>query len=531
MQPIRLVAGILTVGVWTLLSRVMGFARDILIAAYLGAGPVAEAFVVAFSLPNMFRRFFAEGAFNMAFVPMFSKKLEGGENPEAFARDAFSGLAAVLILVSLVAIPAMPWLVLAMAGGFAADARFDLTVVYGRWAFIYILFISLTALLSGVLNASGRFAAAAAAPVLLNLILVVALVLADAGLIGPIAGLGSEAGAGFEGLDYGAALIAGVVVAGIAQMAVLWVATARAGFRIVPHRPKFTPELKRLAIIAAPAALAGGVVQVNLLIGRQVASFFDGAIVWLSMADRLYQLPLGVVGIAIGVVLLPDLSRRLRAADTAGGRYAFNRATEISLMLTVPAAVALVVIPVPLVSVLFERGAFTAEDTAATAAALAIYGLGLPAFVLQKVLQPLFFAREDTRRPFYYALASMGVNAVLAIGLAPLIGFLAAAIGTTCAAWAMVVLLWRGSRRMGEAATLDARLTRRTLRIGAAALLMGAVIYGGQLLLADLLFGGRERYLALLALIGLGIVSYFGTGRLIGALSLGEIRAAVRRQR
>ena len=163
-QPIRLVAGILTVGVWTLLSRLMGFVRDILIAAYLGSGPVAEAFVVAFSLPNMFRRFFAEGAFNMAFVPMFSKRLEGGENPLAFARDAFSGLAAVLILVTLIAIPAMPWLVLAMASGFAADARFDLTVVYGRWAFIYILFISLAALLSGVLNASGRFAAAAAAP-------------------------------------------------------------------------------------------------------------------------------------------------------------------------------------------------------------------------------------------------------------------------------------------------------------------------------------------------------------------------------
>ena len=531
MQPIRLVAGFLTVGVWTLLSRVMGFARDIMIAAYLGAGPVAEAFVVAFSLPNMFRRFFAEGAFNMAFVPMFSKKLEGGEDAEGFARDAFSGLAAVLILVSLIAIPAMPFLVLAMASGFTADARFDLAVVYGRWAFIYILFISLAALLSGVLNASGRFAAAAAAPVLLNLILVLALVLADMGLVGPVAGLGAAAGAGFDGLDYGAALIAGVVVAGIAQLAVLWVAAARAGFRVVPHWPRITPELRRLAIIAAPAALAGGVVQINLLIGRQVASFFDGAIVWLSMADRLYQLPLGVVGIAIGVVLLPDLSRRLRAEDTEGGRYTFNRAAELSLMLTVPAAVALIAIPVPLVSVLFERGAFTAEDTAATAAALAVYGLGLPAFVLQKVLQPLFFAREDTRRPFYYAVASMVVNAVLAIGLAPLIGFIAAAIGTTCAAWAMVFLLWRGSRDMGEAAQIDARLTRRVLRIVGAAFLMGAIIYAGQLLMEDQLFGGRERYLALLALVGLGIVSYFGIGRLIGALSLAEIRAAVRRQR
>jgi putative peptidoglycan lipid II flippase len=531
MQPIRLVAGILTVGVWTLLSRVMGFVRDILIAAYLGSGPVAEAFVVAFSLPNMFRRFFAEGAFNMAFVPMFSKKLEGGEDAERFASDAFSGLSAVLILFSLFAILAMPWLVLAMASGFAGDARFELSVVYGRWAFAYIIFISLAALLSGVLNASGRFAAAAAAPLLLNLILVGALILADRGLIGPIAGIGAEAGAGFDGLPYGAALIGGVVLAGIAQFVFLWAAVARAGFRIRPRLPRMTPELRRLAIIAAPAALAGGVVQINLLIGRQVASFFEGAIVWLNIADRLYQLPLGVVGIAIGVVLLPDLSRRLRADDTAGGRNAFNRAAEISLMLTIPAAVALVAIPTALVSVLFERGAFTAEDTAATAAALAVYGLGLPAFVLQKVLQPLYFARENTRSPFYYALASMVVNAGLAVGLAPIVGFLAAAIGTTLAAWAMVFLLWRGSRGMGAAAELDDRLKRRVMRILGAALLMGAIIYGAQLLLQPVLYGGRERYLGLLALVSIGAVSYFGIGRMIGALSLAEIRAAVRRQR
>jgi len=515
MTPIRLVAGVLTVGVWTLLSRIAGFVRDILIAGFLGAGPVAEAFFVAFALPNMFRRFFAEGAFNTAFVPMFSKKLEAGDDPDGFASDALSALGGILLIVTLFALVAMPWLVIAMASGFLGDARFDLAVDYGRDVFVYILFISLTALLSGVLNAAGHFAAAAAAPIVLNLVLVAALLLTHARGDGAIA--------------IGQTLVWGVVLAGVLQLAVVWVAVRRAGFRVRIRRPRLTPELKRLAIIAAPAALAGGVVQINLLVGRQVASFFEGAIVWLNMADRLYQLPLGMVGIAVSVVLLPDLSRRLQAGDLAGGRASFNRATEISLVLTVPAAVALVVIPLPLVSVLFERGAFTPEDTAATAAALAIYGLGLPAFVLQKTLQPLYFAREDTRSPFRYALAAMIINAVVAIGLAPVIGYLAAAVGTTAAAWVMVWLLWRGSRGMGEAARLDDRLLRRGPRIAGAAVLMGAVIYAAQLGLSPFLYADAQRYLALAALVLAGMFSYAVIGRLAGAFSLSDIRAALRR--
>ncbi len=512
MKPIRLIAGFLTVGLWTLLSRVFGFIRDIFIAATLGAGPVAEVFLIAFALPNMFRRFFAEGAFNMAFVPMFSKKLESGEDPGGFARDAFAGLATILIALTVIALFAMPWLVVAMASGFLGDARFDLAVDYGRIAFPYILFISLAALLSGVLNATGRFVAAAAAPVILNVMLVGAMGLAIR-----------------LGWDVGDALIWTVPLAGIAQLAFVWVAAARAGFRLMPRWPRLTPELKRLAIIAAPAALAGGVVQVNLLIGRQVASFFDGAIAWLSYADRLYQLPLGVVGIAIGVVLLPDLSRRLESGDTAGGRDAFNRATEFSLALTVPAAVALAMVPVPLVSVLFERGAFDADDTAATALALMVYGLGLPAFVLQKTLQPLFFARADTKRPFYYALAAMVVNAGVAIGLAPVIGFIAAAIGTTVAGWVMVWLLWWGSRGMGEAARLDARLRGRLWRIVLAALLMGVALWWLAVLIGPFFAAPTLRYAALLGLVLAGIGLYFTLAQMLGAFRMSEVRAALRR--
>jgi len=513
-------AGFFTVGIWTLLSRIMGFVRDIMIAAYLGTGPVAEAFLVAFSLPNLFRRFFAEGAFNMAFVPMFSKKVEGDDDAHRFAQDTFVGLGAILTVLTVVAVIFMPALVTLMASGFLGTERFDLAVYYGRIAFPYILFISLTALLSGVLNATGRFTAAAAAPILLNVVFVLTLILTavTCDCTGP------------DGqTTIGRSLAYAVPVAGIAQLAVVWFAAKRAGYALRIGMPKMTPELKRLAIIAAPAALAGGVVQINLLVGRQVASFFDGAVAWLNYADRLYQLPLGVVGIAIGVVLLPDLSRRLRAGDEAGGRDAFNRASEISLALTIPASVALMVIPLPLVGVLFERGAFTSEDTAATALAVAIYGLGLPAFVLQKTLQPLFFAREDTKRPFYYALMAMVLNAALAIGLSPIIGFAAAAIGMSLTGWAMVLLLVNGARTMGEAAKFDARFKKRLGRIILAALGMGGILFAAAAFMQPLFGVATVRYLALLILVVTGIVSYFGIGHLIGAFKLSEFRRNLRR--
>ncbi len=508
----RLFKGFLTVGGWTMASRVLGFLRDILIAAYLGAGPVAEAFVVAFSLPNMFRRFFAEGAFNMAFIPLFSKKVENGDGALEFARDALSGLTTILIFLTVAAQFAMPWLVLAMASGFADDARFELTVSFARITFPYILFISLAALLSGVLNATGRFAAAAAAPVLLNIVL-----------------SGAMIWAAQTGADVGRALVWGVPLGGIAQLALLWWAAARAGYRLIPRRPRMTPELKRLAIIATPAALAGGVVQVNLLVGRQVASFFEGSIQYLNLADRLYQLPLGVVAIAIGVVLLPELSRRLAAGDDQAGRDAMNRAAEFALLLTLPAAVALIVIPAPLVSVLFQRGRFSAEDAAATALVVAIYGAGLPSFVMQKVLQPLYFARENTRSPFNYALAAMVINAVLAIGLAPVIGYLAAAVATSTAGWAMVWLLWRGARPMGETARFDARFLTRTKRIALAAAGMGLVLFLANLLLAPALQMAGWRYLALAALIATGLISYFTISQMNGAFRLNELRASLKR--
>jgi len=512
MKPIRLMAGIFTVGLWTMLSRVLGVVREIFILAYIGPGPVMDAFVAAFRLPNMFRRFFAEGAFNAAFVPMFSKKVEAGEDATAFATDALNALATVLLGLTALAMIFMPALVWATAGGFAGTDRFDLTVGFGRIVFPYIFFISLAALFSGALNATGHFAAAAAAPVLLNIMVIAAMACA----------------ATFGG-DIVTALIWAIPLAGIAQLALVWVAADRAGVRLRPRLPRFSPEMKRLAVVAIPAALAGGVMQINLLVGQQVASHFDKAVGWLYAADRLYQLPLGVVGIAVGIVLLPDLARRLQAHDDTGARQAFSRAGEIALALTIPAAVALIVIPLPLVSVLFQRGATGPDDAAAIAVAVAIYGLGLPAFVLQKVLQPLFFAREDTRSPFRYALWAMAVNAVLAIGLSQFIGWIAPAIATTVAGWVMVWMLARGSRQFGDVARFDSRFRQRLWRIIAASICMGAVLWGLMLVLGPSLGMAGWRYLALLILVSLGIGSYFAFAQILGALRISEIRATLRR--
>ena len=512
MKPIRLISGFLTVGVWTLASRILGFVRDAIILAYLGTGPAYEAYVVAFRLPNMFRRFFAEGAFNMAFIPIFSKKLEGGEDAEGFAAQAFAGLASILILLTLAAQAVMPWLIYGLASGFAGQEQFDLSVEFARIAFPYILFISLAALLSGVLNALGRFAAAAAAPVLLNVMLVGVMIVAA-----------------LTGGDIARALIWTIPLAGMAQLALVWIAARKAGFHVHFQRPRMTPDMRRLIRVAIPAALAGGVVQVNLLVGQQVASYFERAVGWLYAADRLYQLPLGVVGIAIGVVLLPDLSRRLKARDDEGARNALSRAAEVSLALTIPAAVALVVIPGPLVSVLFQRGATTTADVQAIALAVAIYGLGLPAFVIQKILQPLFFAREDTRRPFNYAVASMVVNAGIAIGLAPITGWISCAIATTFAAWAMVGLLSRGARPFGDVARFDARFHRRIWRIVAASGIMGVCLWGAAWMMEGALHASGLRYAALLALVLIGMVSYFGAGQLIGAFRLAEFKRSFKR--
>jgi len=505
-KPIRLMKGFLTVGFWTLASRILGFAREIIILSLIGPGAALDAFVAAFRLPNMFRRFFAEGAFNAAFVPMFSKKYEAGEDPQAFAQDALNGLALAVLTLIAIAMIFMPGLVWLTAEGFYGDPRFDVTVGYGRIVFPYILFMALAALFSGVLNATGRFAAAAAAPVLLNIFTVCAMTL---GYLH-----------GGEVIHW---LLWSIPVAGVAQLLLVWVSAEKAGVTLRVGRPRWTPDMSHMVKVAVPAALASGVMQINLVVGQLVASRTEGAVSWLFAADRLYQLPLGVVGIAVGIVLLPELSRRLKAKDDSGARDAYSRAGEFALALTIPCAMAFLVIPLSLVSVMYERGATTGADSQAIAWAVAIYGLGLPAFVLQKLLQPVFFAREDTKTPFRYAVIAMIVNAVLSFGLHPVIGWLAPAVAATVAGWTMVLQLWLGTRQFGVVAQFDGQFMHRLPRVIAATVAMGAVLFAVQDWLAGALFADGIRYLALLGMIIIGGITYFAAGHLIGAFNLRKL--------
>jgi putative peptidoglycan lipid II flippase len=516
-----LLKNFVTVGSATASSRVLGFIRDMFIAAALGTGPVAEAFFVAQRLPNLFRRLFAEGAFASAFVPLFAKthEAEGLAESRRFAEESLAALGLALLLVTIVAEIGMVWLTFALAPGFAVDpAKFDLAVLLSRIAFPYLFLISIVSLLSGALNGLGRFAAAAFSPSLLNVILIAALVfIFFTGEIGTVAA--------------GIMLTSAISIGGVIQLAFLYYACHRAGLSLRLRRPRLTPGVKRLLSLGGPSVIAGGIVQINIVVGTIVASLEPGAVSWLYYADRLYQLPLGIVGIAIGVVLLPDLARALRAGRDDLAHHTQNRAIEFAAVLTLPAAVALAVIPGPIIAVLFERGAFTAADTAATAPALAAYAVGLPAFVAIKVFQPAYFAREDTRTPMWYGGISMIVNVVGAFGLYFLFGHVGIAAATSLASWVNIGLLVYTLIRRDQMRP-DAALQRRLPLLALASLLMGVGLYASAMLLSPYIADGRlvTRVGVIAALVAIGLLLFALFCQLTGAVDFRDIVRRLRRR-
>lgn len=512
-------------------SRVFGFVRDVGIANVLGAGMVTDAFFIAFKFPNLFRRLFGEGAMNAAYVPLYSGRLEQGDSGEGesdgaamadgraaargFAGEVAGVLSVFMLGFTVVAMGAMPWIMHAIAPGFADEpAKFALTVELGRIAFPYLLFMTLSALLAGTLNAHGRFAAAAAAPILLNLVLIGVLALIHFGVV-PWPG---------RGLAYGVAL------AGALQFLLLALAAKRAGVLPRVPRPRLTPGVKRLMVLMAPGVIGAGVVQVNVMIGDVLASFLaEGSVSYLYYADRVNQLPLGVVGVAVGVALLPLLSRQLKAGETAAAAESFNRALEISLFLTLPAAAALVAIPHPVVAVLFQRGAFGPAEAEATALALRAFAVGLPAYVLIKTLSPGFFAREDTRTPVLVAACAVVLNIALALALMGPLAHGGIALATALTAWAnagtlALLLVRRGHFRA------DPRLRRTLPRMLAASALMAAALVGGEWLLAGWLAPvGALAVAALAILVAGGAAVYFALAHVTGAADLREIKRLLRR--
>jgi len=515
-----LLGGFATVGGLTLVSRMLGFLRDILVARYLGAGFAADCFFVAFKLPNFFRRLFAEGAFAAAFVPLFSKAL--GREPtapsrqaaKAFAEDTLSVLLAVLLLFTALVEAAMPWAMVALAPGFLDQPeKFALAVELTRVTFPYLLLISMVALFSGILNAVGRFAVPASAPILLNLVLIA-----------------TALGFHDSELMTAKALSVGVSLAGIAQFCWLLLALRRAGFALRLPRPRLTPGVKRLLKIMMPVAVGAGVMQINLVFDIVLASFLpQGSLSWLFYADRLNQLPLGVIGIAVGTVLLPRLSRSLSGGEDAEANHTHNRAVEFALLLTLPAAAALAILPEVLIGTLFEHGAFTASDTAATADALMAFAVGLPAFVLVKVLAPGFFAREDTKTPVRFALTAMAVNVAIALVLIWPLAHVGLALATSLASWLNAGLLLMALLRRGQF-SLDARLRHRLPRIvlasGGMSLALAAGLRWSPITDA---VSTAEEIGGLTLLILIGLASYTFLAHLSGAAHWRDVTAALRR--
>jgi putative peptidoglycan lipid II flippase len=512
-----LLRSVATVGSYTLLSRVFGFIRDILTAALLGAGPVADAFFVAQRLPNLFRSLFAEGAFSAAFVPLFAGTMaeKGKAAARIFAEDALAVLLTALLAFVLLGEIFMPAVMGMIAPGFSDNpGKFDLAVDLARITFPYLLFIALVALQGGVLNSVERFAAAAATPILLNLFLISALLLMHR-----------------FGWHDGRALAWAITAAGFAQFLWLMFSCGRAGLALRLPLPRLTPGVRRTLAIMAPGTIGAGVTQFNLLISTALASTLPGgSVAYLYYADRLNQLPLGVVGIAVGTAILPSLSRQIRLGHLADAVTTQNRGIELALLLTLPAAMALSVLATPILAVLFQRGAFSAADTAATALALAAYAAGLPAFVLVKVLAPAFFARHDTKTPVKVAVVSMVANLCLTLGLMQFLAHVGIALATTAAGWINALTLLGLLIRRGHF-RFDGRARRNLPRVGAAALGMSLVLVVLSIALEGALTGTPLlRVGALAGLIFAGLAAFAALALAFGVADWRGLMGRLRRQ-
>ena len=605
-----------TVSGFTALSRILGFIRDILIGYFLGSSHAADAFFAAFKFPNIFRRIFGEGAFNSAFVPLFSRELTSKGRKEAmhFASQTFSLLAIVLLIITIIAIPLMSWITMVHAPGFNAvktfrgdsnnnevsfDIKikgskaiyfvienggnaeiknitlvnnnndtenlldqsdwlsekgklirkyslskdknftrikgnaliknskegntnlsiyrnhpdtFNLTVTLSKITFIYLLCMALVAHMSGLLNTIKIFGMPAAAPVLLNMTFL-------AGFL--ISSIFWE----FKGDPVKYAHVAAwcVFVAGFLQLGALYFTCFRKGLRIKLCKPKISPQIKRLFILMGPGVLAAGIQQINLLVGSVIASFREGAISYLYYSERVYQLPLGVIGISLGVILLPEVTKRLRNGDQIGAITSMNRGIELAMLLTIPASIALIVIPYPIISTLFQHGVFTAEDANQTALSLAGFAIGIPGYVLVRVLQPGYFARENTKTPMLIAGVTVIVNIVFSIILFDSLGHIGIAIATSIAAWVNVALLLFGLRNFWKP---DARLKSRMPKIFIASIVMGSLLWILHQTIKEMFnhdFWPRLGGVSMLVIFGITI--YFFIAFKLKASSLKELKA------
>ena len=508
----------------TMLSRPLGFLRDLAVSYAMGASATfaADAFNTAFAFPNLFRRIFAEGAFAAAFVPAYSRALEqdGEEKADVLAADAMALLAAMTLALATVFAIAMPWLMFVIAPGFPPD-KYKLAVILTQITIWYLPCMAIYAHLSGVLNARSRFILAAGAPILLNIFTLFAVLPMKT----PVAAAQAAS--------------VGVLIAGVAQAGLLMWGVRRSGANVHWRWPRMTPEIWALVRRAVPGALAASATQVNIFISGILVSHVNGARSWLAAADRLYQLPLGLVGVAIGVALLPRLSRAVHAKDAEEAQSTMDEAVTFSMALTLPAAAALIAIPFFLIDGLYTRGEFTAFDAAQTGRALFFYGFGTPAFVLTQLYSRAFYARQDTASPMRYALISVVVNIVLGVTLVQTIGFQGIAVATAVASWLNLIQMAAALGRRGDylpGKLAWSRLTRTFLAALALGVLLALAAHFRPQIEAPFagfhlgrhLVGAKEIAILLTVTVGAVLYPLFLLG--FGGLKLSEVRSALRRQ-
>lgn len=511
------------IGGMTLVSRLFGFARDMMISRLLGGTALGDAWQIAFQLPNIFRRLFAEGAFSAAFVPLFNRMMAADgerdhQKSERFANETLSVFIPVLLIFSALMMVLMPWAIWLIDDFGAGGRTTDTSIALARICFPYLALISLMTLFGAILNSISRFAAVAFAPVLMNICMIAAM------LTGIAQGLASDP----EAIAF--YLAWSVTIAGVLQMLWLYYHARRAGFRFRIMRPRLTRDVRDLGVLILPAVFGAGIYQIS----RFIDLFFlgrleEGSFVFLALADRLNQLPLGIIGIALGTAILPALSRFIAQDDAGGAQRVQSNAIELGLLLTVPAAVGLYCAAQPLVSAFYYGGKFDLGDVQTTAKVLASLVIGLPAYVMVKVLTPGFFARRDTRTPVYTAGVSLVINIALNMALIPVMGVAGLALAGSISAWINCALLYSVLHRRGHY-TFEADLVGRAARIALSALAMGVVIlwlapYGT----AHYGAGAGARVGSILALVGTGGVVYFGLAWLTGAIDRSKIAMLTRR--
>src|SRR6478672_1281368 len=515
-----------SVGGLTLVSRVLALVRDTLQASYVGASFASDAFFVAFRLPNMFRALFAEGAFSSAFIPMFNRKVGEADDVSAgirFAEQTLAILFPVLLLFTVMMIACAWPITWGLSGGFKnpTHEQFAFAVSLSRITIPYLMLISLASLLGGILNSLNRFWVNAAAPILLNLAMIVALWFFH----------------GHNAYETARAQAISVTVGGVLQLAWLMIACKQAGVSLKIKRPRMDDDLRRLLKLILPAAVGAGAVQVNLAVSTALAGGLldPGSISYIYYADRLNQLPLGLIGIGLGTILLPTVSRQLSQNRNAEAMDTQNRGVELALFLTLPATIAFVFASEPIIRGLFQHGHFSAVDSMRCSWALSAFSLGLPSYVLVKVLTPGYYARHDTKTPVRYAIQSVGVNLVGNLILIPVLGRygyghvgppLATAIASTVNVW----MLYHTLRKRGHFQS-DPQLRRRVPRLAIAALMMGVVLFWLAPAVDPYLTGSiLRRGAGLVVLVGGGAAVYAVACFLTRAFVLDDVKLLLKRR-